>query len=506
MPKTYLTPSASKHSTKTSDALRSLTPPPYLTAPDLDPTPAVRRALAALLLAVVICLTGAAGASAAGVLQITAGGDGHGIGMSQYGAEGYAEHGATAAQILAHYFTGTALGTVDPHQTVRVLLTTHGTAFAGATAASAGSTRARLNPADTYAVSIDPQGRLVLKTSGHPLKTRFAAPLTVTGPAPLQVAGRGAYRGSLQYAPDGHGGVQTVDLVGLDDYVRGVVAAEMPAGWLPAALQAQAIAARTYAVTTTVAGSGYDLYDDTRSQMYGGVGAETAATDAAVAATTGQVVTYGGHPVVTYFFASSGGHTESIQNVWPGASPEPWLVGVPDPYDGADGNPYHLITRQLSLAAAGARLGHLVRGALRAIRVTQTGVSGRIIAAQVIGTRGTTTASGTQLAAALNLPTTLISFATISAQPTPNGLSGLVAPAPSGGRVTVQAQVRGGWRTVGRPRVGRDGRFSTGRLPAGHYRVQAGRLTGPAISLLASHSPVAPAILLGRLARAVFGA
>ena len=99
----------------------------------------------------------------------------------------------------------------------------------------------------------------------------------------------------------------------------------MPSSWAAAALEAQAVAARTYAITTTVDGNGYDLYSDTRSQMYGGVSAETPSTDAAVAATSGQVVTYDGKPVVTYFFASSGGHTESIQNVWAGATPEPWL-------------------------------------------------------------------------------------------------------------------------------------------------------------------------------------
>ena len=362
------------------------------------------------------------------MLRITAGGDGHGIGMSQYGAEGYAEHGASAAQILAHYFTGTSLGTVDANQTVRVLLTTHGAGFAGATGVSAPGAQATLQAADTYTVSVDHQGRLVLTTGGHALRRRFAAPLTVTGPSPLQVLGRGTYRGSLEYSPDGHGGVQTVDVVGLDDYVRGVVAAEMPATWAPAALQAQAITARTYAITTTVSGNGYDLYDDTRSQMYGGVDAETPASDAAVAATAGRVVTYAGHPVVTYFFASSGGHTESIQNVWPGTSPEPWLVGVPDPYDAADGDPYHLITRRLSLAAARARLRGLVKGALLAVHVTQTGVSGRVISAQVLGTKGSTTVSGSQLAGALNLPTTLLSFQTITTHPTAGGRTGAAAP------------------------------------------------------------------------------
>src|SRR6202012_1729980 len=149
-----------------------------------------------------------------------------------------------------------------------------------------------------------------------------------------------------------------------DDYVRGVVAEEMEASWAPAALEAQAIAARTYALTTDVGGRGYSLYGDTRSQMYGGATAETAPTNPAGAATAGQIVTDTGTPAATYFFASSGGETESIQNVWQGASPEPWLVGVPDPYDGAAGDPYHRWTVTMSVAAATRRLGSLVRGRL----------------------------------------------------------------------------------------------------------------------------------------------
>ena len=87
-----------------------------------------------------------------------------------------------------------------------------------------------------------------------------------------------------------------MEAVGLDDYVRGVISAEMPSGWSPQALDVQAVAARTYAITTDVSGSNFDLYPDTRSQMYRGVAAETPSTDAAVAATRGQVVTYAGRP------------------------------------------------------------------------------------------------------------------------------------------------------------------------------------------------------------------
>ena len=88
--------------------------------------------------------------------------------------------------------------------------------------------------------------------------------------------------------------MQTVNAVGLDDYVAAWSRPRCQPAGRPQALEAQAVAARTYAITTSVGGGGFDLYDDTRSQMYGGVGAETAATDAAVQATSGQIVTYHG--------------------------------------------------------------------------------------------------------------------------------------------------------------------------------------------------------------------
>ncbi len=259
--------------------------------------------------------------------------------------------------------------------------------------------------------------------------------------------GLGSYRGSLQFSPS-DGGVQTVDAVGLDDYVRGVVAAEMPSSWASAALEAQAVAARTYAITTTVGGNGYDLYSDTRSQMYGGVKSETASTNAAVAATSGQIVTYDGKPAVTYFFASSGGYTESIQNVWAGATPEPWLRGVPDPYDNAGQDPYHSWGSQMSLAAAARKLGRLVKGSLVGIAVTRHGVSPRIVQAQVVGTRGTSTVSGAQLQEIFGLDDTWATFTSITTTDPSGKLSGTVFPAPAGGSVTIQSQTGRTWHTV----------------------------------------------------------
>ena len=102
----------------------------------------------------------------------------------------------------------------------------------------------------------------------------FTGALTASGPGELNLAGNGAYRGTLVFRSAGGPDVQTVDALALDDYVRGVVSAEIPSTWPPQALEAQAVAARTYALTADAGGADFNVYDDTRSQMYGGVGAE----------------------------------------------------------------------------------------------------------------------------------------------------------------------------------------------------------------------------------------
>ena len=440
------------------------------------------RVLRALLTAAVALAGSTAAAQAASTFYIRGGGDGHGIGMSQYGAYGYALHGADYKAILAHYYQGTALATTNPGQTVRVLLATGPASFTGASAVS--GSRTRLTAATTYTVKAA-GAKLTITTAAGKAVGTFAAPLTVTAPAhaasPVTVPGLGSYRGSLQFSPAA-GGVQTVDAVGLDDYVRGVVSAEMPASWAPAALQAQAVAARTYAITTTVGGNGYDLYSDTRSQMYGGVKAETASTNAAVTATNGQIVTYAGRPAVTYFFASSGGYTESIQNVWAGATPEPWLRGVPDPYDNVSGNPYHSWGAQMSLAAAARKLGRLVKGSLVGIAVSRHGLSPRIVQAQVVGTRGTSTVTGTQLQGIFGLDDTWATFTSITTTDPVGRLSGTVFPAPAGARVTIQAQTGGAWHAVGRARVSATGAYSV-QVASGRYRVVDGTLDGPVVTV-----------------------
>jgi stage II sporulation protein D len=182
----------------------------------------------------------------------------------------------------------------------------------------------------------------------------------------------------------------------------------MPFSWPQDALRAQAVVARSYALSGRVNGDGFDLYDDTRSQVYGGLTAETKPTNRAVKATAGEVVEHRGDVVATYYFSTSGGATESVQFGFPGADPEPYLKGVRDPYDGA--SPYHSWREKLSERQMEDRLGGLVHGDLRAIKVTKTGDSPRIVRAKVVSSGGVEEVGGLTLQDRLGLRSTWARF------------------------------------------------------------------------------------------------
>ncbi len=389
----------------------------------------IGAALAACLLLARPATSAAAPPASATHFYITGAGFGHGIGMSQYGAAGYALHGYTYQQILQHYFSSTTIGAVNPNRSVTVLLREGAASFRGATFVR--GVRIRLNPRVNYGVlsngttiSVISRGRTIV-TVRPPLVVRAARGL-------LTLLGAGRYRGVFMFRPGG-GGVLTINAVSLENYVRGVVAAEMPATWPAPALEAQAVAARSYAVTAGAVAADFDVYGDTRSQMYAGVAAETAATNAAVAATRGQVVEYNGQPVVTYYFASSGGYTESVQNVWAGVTPEAWLVGVPDPYDDSFNNPYAHWLDRFTVGVAAHRLRGLYQGTFEGVNVVQTGVSPRVVQAQVVGTGGFSTISGTRLQQLFGTLSTDMQFATLTEQgeQSPTEVQASTAPPPS---------------------------------------------------------------------------
>src|SRR5689334_15645777 len=262
-----------------------------------------------LTLGLLICLalaTAAVPASASTRFTLTGHGWGHGIGMSQYGALGYAQHGWTAAQILAHYYTGTTLGQLSKGTKERVLLASGKGSihveFGSSVAARDEAGTSKTLPAGRYRVDRGTSaGHLRLWShdeAAYVWKGIVGSLLITPGSSPLQLNERAIngytgdhWWGAFHVLYSG-GSLSLVDVVPMENYVRGVVPCEVPASWLPAAVRAQAIAARSYAAATA-GGSVFDAYPDTRSQMYCPIEQQAAASDAAVAATKRQVVKYG---------------------------------------------------------------------------------------------------------------------------------------------------------------------------------------------------------------------
>jgi len=407
--------------------------------------------------------------------SIRGAGWGHGVGMSQHGALGMAQRGVGHRAILRHYYRGTAIGRV-PDRRVRVLVRERAArvSFRGATRACG----RRLDPARTYR-GVQARGQIVLRGAGGATLARCGDALRAGGRRVVELRGRGRYRGALEVRPRGRRSVVGVNVVRLEDYLRGVVPAEMPAGWPVEALRAQAIAARTYALTTDAGGEDFDQHADTRSQVYLGVRGEQPATDAAIRATRGRVVTHRGRPAITYFHSTSGGLTEDAELVFAGSPAHPWLRGVRDPDDAV--SPVHRWGPVAqSMAKMEAQLGDLVPGALLGVEVRRRArVSPRIVEAELIGTGGRAKVSGAQLKARIDLRETWAYFARVSTWVDGRELTGRVTPAR--GAVRLERRVGGVWRGAGRVRRDEGGRFRKAVRP-GTWRVTLNRwAAGPAV-------------------------
>ena len=350
-----------------------------------------------VLLALVLALLLPASAGARAEWVVEGRGFGHGVGMSQYGAYGFAIHGKGYRAILAHYYRGTAIGRLAQARVVRVLLDVSrgGVGFSGATSACGKA----LSPDLDYEARRSGATVRLRSGAGKPL-ANCGPKLRAAGAGRVEIDGNGAYRGVLELVPteSDAGALNVINAVPVDQYVKGVVPNESPPSWPQAALRAQALAARSFALSAQVDGNGFDLYDTVSSQVYEGIESETASTNLAANATKGEVVVYGGEIAQTYFSACSGGHTESVQNVFFGPA-IPYLVGVPDPYDNLC--PLHTWTLRFSEAEISAELGSYLAGRLQRVEIVRRGVSPRIVWARLHGSGGVTKVRGDQLAAAL---------------------------------------------------------------------------------------------------------
>ena len=227
---------------------------------------------------------------------------------------------------------------------------------------------------------------------------------------PLVFAGRTWYRGMMELRPGRGGGVTAVNHVDLEHYLYGVVPSEMSASWPASALQSQAVAARSYALASVNKHSsrGYDVCDTDECQVYTGAGAEAAASNRAVDATRGVVLTKNGKVLAAYFHSSSGGYTENSEDVW--VQKLGHIRAVPDYDQKSPHYEWHKNVPAANLEAGLARRGVRV-GTIKAINPLSRSYSGRVRDVQVVGAAGSKTISGETLRLAAGLNSTLFNLA-----------------------------------------------------------------------------------------------
>ncbi len=361
-------------------------------------------------------------------------GNGHGVGLSQYGARGRALAGQTAGQILKAYFKGSTLSTTSPTRTVRVLLMAGFPATSAAPLVVYGRSGTweiagtlKTFPADavlrawrtsatvagvaktTWRVSVTAADGKTVLYSATVSGVVTVRPVAATGR--IQVFSKPSsydiYRGTIQLRL-GTSSMNVVNTIALDAYLQGVVPVEMPATWPVEALRAQAVAARSYAVKRLHPTTGtWDLYDDTRSQVYQGLKAEKAATNAIIAAAPGAILLSGGSVVNAFFHSTGGGATENNEYAFVGSSGAitsgklGYLRGIDDrapngtAWDAAA--PYYSwSTSPLTRAQLSAMLRTDSRtnvGDVLRLDLTRRGVSGRLYRVVIYGSTATKTVS-----------------------------------------------------------------------------------------------------------------
>jgi hypothetical protein len=285
-----------------------------------------------------------------------------------------------------------------------------------------------------------------------PVLRAVRAPVVFDCPtAPLAWNGR-LYHGLLVVRRGGNR-LSVVNTLPLDQYVRGVVAGEMPHRWSLAALEAQAVAARSYALATLKPGRHFDLFDDTRSQVYGGIAYETRRSDLAVRRTANKVLTWNGRVATTFFFSTSGGRTADVAAVWPVYGHIPYLRSVDDPFDVR--SPHH-VWGPIVLDAR--RVAHKLGVPPGRIRIAGTAL-GRVTSVQI----GSRQIGGGRFAGKLRLESTWFELGELS-------LAGNRAQIPYGHRLTLSARLDGMPGAALQRRIGA-GAWKTLKIVHGSERV-----------------------------------
>ncbi|MDP3967680.1 MAG: SpoIID/LytB domain-containing protein [Nocardioides sp.] len=313
---------------------------------------------------------------------------GHGVGLSQYGAQAMAQEGRTEEQILEHYYRGTQVGTNRRGRTFDVNVRYQPSTFTASlralrpdavleVCAMRGGRCAKAKMVVDRTADASPEGRVLFRrtstgvrafvtnakgrtsrVAGERIRLRWTGTKPSKGPASVLRldTGREYRHGQAFVVPSGSSTLNGLVRVRLQPaYLRGI--AEMPSSWDPAALRAQAIIARTYALRTGATRKddcGCHLRDSVIHQVYAGWQKENEGTNAtfgkrwvsAVKATRGQVLRYGGDLAQTFYYSSSGGNTLNSEDVW--SASVPYLRSVPDPWSVNQSNPNRTWTSSIS--------------------------------------------------------------------------------------------------------------------------------------------------------------
>jgi len=351
----------------------------------------------ALLLSVVVPLSAATAEvtvsetylrPADGVFKLEGHGWGHGRGLNQWGAQGAARSGVTYDRIVETYYPGTTMSTL-PDAPIRALLeyddevdvSVRNVAGLAALDLAAGTRYALSGAPARWRITVDASGLHLehftnstwYRWTAPDGKTAWSGPLQFEGPTPLRVLFADGtardYRGTVRGVRTSSTALQTINVLGLEDYLRGVVPRESPAFFHPEALKAQSVAARSYSAykrAHVAAAAQADICSTTQCQVYGGMRLvsasgtttelESASTNAAIDATAGQVRMYDGGVIFAEFSASNGGFS-TAHAVFP------YLAARADPWDSLE-SPHHYWTAQVTAPEIEAKypsVGRLAR-------------------------------------------------------------------------------------------------------------------------------------------------
>lgn len=228
-----------------------------------------------------------------------------------------------------------------------------------------------------------------LKLQGKSYRGGFGAKIiSVPNATNSTIAVQSSAAGSGTSPVGTRNGLILLNYIGIEEYLKGVVTKEMGSGWPLEALKAQAVASRTYTISSLKRHEklGFDLCNTTDCQVYAGMDSEKPVSNQAVDETKGLVMTYGAKPINAVFHSNSGGRTESAQNIWGGKVP--YLVGVEDPYSSAMSfskweKSYSISEFSNILAKSGYALGTVMD-----FQVTSFSENGRAVNVSVIGSNG----------------------------------------------------------------------------------------------------------------------